>query len=403
MDADAEPHDRLGARGAIHVQLLEFRAHVLGGPRRRGRAVARVAHRAEDRHEPVAEELIEDAAPVDDAARHDAKVRVQHFDDLLGRKTLGESGRAAQVGEEDRHRLTLAGKAQRIALDDALDDRRREETLEAATPVELDEQRTDRDDRRDRHEDVVLPPRGRPCRPEELRDLRLREEHVRRRERALHREARAQIVAALADRREPVEKHDRGREHVRQQARSAEHIGCAVATVAVARRVVVIRAAGGHEHPAREAAQRRRRGERDERVAAHRDKDAGDERARWHMALEPADGRCVADREEERRRPEREHRGDPDDERGAGFLRVALQHARRREAMHREDPGHGREAHRDEQRRVMTDLEGGTRDENGDRKRDERDVRRDDEVLDRDDPRRVRGRRRQEPREDSER
>src|SRR5438093_1246709 len=118
---------------------------------------------------------------------------------------------------------------------------------------------------------------------------------------------------------------------------------------------------------------------------------------------EPGAGRCVADREEERRRPDREHRGDPDDERGASFLRVALQHARRREAMHREDPGHAREAHRDEQRRVMTDLEGGTRYENGDRKRDERDVRRDDEVLDRDDPRRVRGRRRQEPREDGER
>src|SRR5205807_1249241 len=94
---------------------------------------------------------------------------------------------------------------------DALDHRRREEALEAAPAVELDEERAEREDRRDEHEAVVLPPRRRPGRPEELRYLRLREEDVRDRERALQRQLRAQEIAALRERedREHDDRHER--------------------------------------------------------------------------------------------------------------------------------------------------------------------------------------------------
>src|SRR5207245_8854811 len=129
----------------------------------------------------------------------DSQVRVQDGDDLPGRERLGERGRAAQVREEDRHGLPLALEPERIAGDDALDDRRREEALEATPAVELDEERAEREDRRDEHEAVVLPPCRRPGGPKELRDLSLREEEVRDSERALQRQLRAQYIAALRE------------------------------------------------------------------------------------------------------------------------------------------------------------------------------------------------------------
>jgi len=57
---------------------------------------------------------------------------------------------------------------QRVAADDALDDRWRQEPLETPPAVELEEQRAEREHRRGEHESVVLPPRERPHRTEEL-------------------------------------------------------------------------------------------------------------------------------------------------------------------------------------------------------------------------------------------
>src|SRR5439155_7409643 len=125
-------------------------------------------------------------------------------------------------------------------------DRRREEALEATPAVELDEERAEREDRRDEHEAVVLPPRRRPGRPEELRYLRLREEEVRDHERALQRHLRAQEIAALRERGHEVEDDDDRRADVRQPARATGDIGPAV-TVAVGARVVPGRRAGQDE------------------------------------------------------------------------------------------------------------------------------------------------------------
>src|SRR5439155_163534 len=194
-----EAYDRIAARRALLVQPADAVADRESRARGRRGAVRWIAERAEDRHEAVAEELVEDAPGVEHALRHDSQVRVQDGDDLLGRERLGERGRAAQIREEDRHGLPLALEPERIAGDDALDHRGREEALEAAPAVELDEERAGREDRRDEHEAVVLPPRRRPGRPEELRYLRLREEDVRDRERALQRQLRAQEIAALRE------------------------------------------------------------------------------------------------------------------------------------------------------------------------------------------------------------
>src|SRR2546426_7212968 len=91
-----------------------------------------------------------------------SQVRVDGRDHLLRSEPFGERGRAAQVGEEDRHGLALALEAQRIALDHPLDDVRREEALEPAPAGELEEERAQRQHHRAEHQPVGLPPRRRP-------------------------------------------------------------------------------------------------------------------------------------------------------------------------------------------------------------------------------------------------
>ena len=187
-----------------------------------------------------------------------------------GERLLRERGRAAEIGEEDRHRLPLALEAQRIAADDALDDRRRQEPLEAAPAIELEEQRAERDDGRGEHQPVVLPPRERPHRAEELRELRLREQDVRRRESALHREPRADVVATLRPGGDAVERHDASGHQVRNEAGAAEEVGRRVAGAAVRARIVVRVRATADQDPARDATECGRPADRDDGVRADR-------------------------------------------------------------------------------------------------------------------------------------
>ena len=168
MQSHPEVDDDLAARGPLGVQLGDALPHREGRLRGRDGAIRRIAHRAKRRHEAVARELVEDAAGVEDAARHRAKICVHRGDRLLRREALGEGGGSAKVREQDRHRLPLALETQRIALNDALHDRRRQESLETAPSIEFQDERADRENDRPEHQAVVFPPRRRPDRPEEL-------------------------------------------------------------------------------------------------------------------------------------------------------------------------------------------------------------------------------------------
>jgi hypothetical protein len=179
----AELHHDLSARGPLGVQLADASAHRERRARRGERAVRRIAHRAEDGHDPVPGELVEDAAVVEDASRHGAEVRVHRGDRLLRSQSLRERGRIAEVREQDGHGLALAFESERIALDHALDDRRGEKPLESAAPVQLENECAHGEDDRTEHEPVVFPPGRRPDRSEELRDLSLRAGRTRRRAR----------------------------------------------------------------------------------------------------------------------------------------------------------------------------------------------------------------------------
>src|SRR5439155_24351690 len=137
---------------------------------------------------------------------------------------------------------------------DALHDHRREKALEAATPVELEEERAQRERDRNQHEPVVFPPGGGPDRPEELRDLRLREEEVGETERALQPKAGADEIPELRDRREQIERDDESHEGKGKPARAAGHVAGGRRAIAVCRGVVAVLRAGLHEDPLRDAA-----------------------------------------------------------------------------------------------------------------------------------------------------
>ena len=210
MQAHAELHHNLAARCSRHVELCDARAHCECGARRGQSAVRRIAHCPEDRHDPVSGELVEDAAVVEDAPRHDAEIRVDRGDRLLRGEPFGKRGRPTEIGEEDRHGLPLSFEPQGITLDDTLDDGRRKKALEAATAIELEDKCAHRQNDRHEHEPVVFPPRRRPDRSEELRDLRLRKQRVRDGERTLKWQAGANEVATLRERGVAVEDEDRG-------------------------------------------------------------------------------------------------------------------------------------------------------------------------------------------------
>src|SRR5439155_25944388 len=109
----------------------------------------------------------------------------------------GRRSRATRMGGPDADGLAFGFEAERTALAAGLDDGRRRKAREPATAIELEDQGAHRENDRGEHEAVVLPPRRRPDRTEELRDLRLREEDVRDRERTLERQAGPNEVAAL--------------------------------------------------------------------------------------------------------------------------------------------------------------------------------------------------------------
>src|SRR3989449_7192754 len=108
IHADADLERRPAARGELGVQPLALALHLDGGEH----AVARVLHivnrRAPERHDLVADVLVERAAVLaaDDGA-HVRKVFVDVLAQLVGLERLGNAGESAHVGEQDRKSTRL--------------------------------------------------------------------------------------------------------------------------------------------------------------------------------------------------------------------------------------------------------------------------------------------------------
>jgi hypothetical protein len=95
---------------AFHVGLQRLKT-VADRKRRRERAVGVVLVRdrgAEERHDAVAEELVDRALVTVDRLEHDLERPVDDRVDVFGIEPLGHRREAGDVGEHDRHLLALA-------------------------------------------------------------------------------------------------------------------------------------------------------------------------------------------------------------------------------------------------------------------------------------------------------
>src|SRR5439155_25699002 len=151
------------------------------------------------------------------------------------------------------------------------------------------------------HEPVVFPPRRRPDRAEELRDLRLRKQDVRDGERALKRQAGANEVATLREGGVAVEDEDRGDDRERDPARAARDVAAHGCPVAVCRRLIARGGSSRGKNPTRDADELARPTETDERVKTKQRDDRDGEHLRTQASLEPSCEWRVADGEEHRR------------------------------------------------------------------------------------------------------
>ena len=104
---DAHRHGVLPLGDPPARQLGDPRLHGEGGPDRPDRVILVEDRGAEDRHDPVAEELVEDALFLERRVDHQGVELVQERDDLLGTEPLGEGGEAPHVAEEHGHVTTL--------------------------------------------------------------------------------------------------------------------------------------------------------------------------------------------------------------------------------------------------------------------------------------------------------
>ena len=107
-DADAECGAEIGGElGAERAHRVDHRA---GSRERLARAGGRARVDPEERHHPVAGELVRDPAGPRDRRADGLEVAVQDEHDVIGQLVLGHPGEAAQVSKEDRQ-LLLASLA----------------------------------------------------------------------------------------------------------------------------------------------------------------------------------------------------------------------------------------------------------------------------------------------------
>ena len=129
MDADAHRQRRALIGGEPHVQLGEARLHRERGADRVVRLPRVRIERAEEREDPVADELRDVPAVRADDAAHALEVLVQDRDEHGRVEAFTHRGEGLQVGEEDGDLLLL--RVRRHALgDDLLDDLRGREARE---------------------------------------------------------------------------------------------------------------------------------------------------------------------------------------------------------------------------------------------------------------------------------
>ena len=132
---NADPDFQLAAQFAqLPAQFIERGRHAKRGGHRVAGAVG-VGHRgAPERHDRIADELVERAAVGEDDFDLRGKVLVQHRDHVFGARRFGERGEAANVGEQhaDFAGLGLVAIVHVAAFDQRGDHARIEEPLEHA-------------------------------------------------------------------------------------------------------------------------------------------------------------------------------------------------------------------------------------------------------------------------------
>ena len=99
-------------RRALDVEQLDHLDHLERRARRRCRSGSgERQRRAEDRHQPVADHLVDDAAVAADRVEHQRVVGVEQLDRLLGRLRLDQRREAADVGEHAPSRRRAGRRA----------------------------------------------------------------------------------------------------------------------------------------------------------------------------------------------------------------------------------------------------------------------------------------------------
>jgi hypothetical protein len=120
-DADVDLHAAAGPLAG--VEGTQAAPHAAGGAHRPDRVVRAADRRSEYRHDPVADELVEGALLGEDLLDHRPEVVVEELDDLLRLQALADGGEVADVGKEDRHRLSGAAQPHSpLLLEDLLGD-----------------------------------------------------------------------------------------------------------------------------------------------------------------------------------------------------------------------------------------------------------------------------------------
>jgi hypothetical protein len=114
----ADPHGERGEPGpaVLGVERGQRLLHGPGAPDRPLGVVGSGQGGAEEHQDRVADELVDQAAVLQDHRRHAAQVPVEHGDHHLRAQRLGQRREAAQVRHQDRHRPQLAAQAQGVRV-----------------------------------------------------------------------------------------------------------------------------------------------------------------------------------------------------------------------------------------------------------------------------------------------
>src|SRR5215218_9220680 len=116
VQADADGYLGQSVLPQLRVDDLHLPLHRDGRGDGVARVVGRGVRRAEERHQPVADVLVERAAVREDYVGHRRKVVVQKLHDALGRGVFRQAREAAYVREENRQGLVDAAELERVRV-----------------------------------------------------------------------------------------------------------------------------------------------------------------------------------------------------------------------------------------------------------------------------------------------